>query len=445
LGATYATNNLGVNALTDGAVRCILHRYPQALISLLDYGRQSRTYAYTDGVHSARLPLITMRFSKQPFLRNHVVVLIMAAAVMRLLPWRRLRERWLRHWPVLRHLRSSTMAAAVSGGDSFSDIYGIPRFFYVALPQILALVAGVPLVLLPQTIGPFRSRLCRFTAQRILAGARVVYARDHDGVEYARSLLGPRKDTGKVRFCYDLGFVVPSAEEAFEAVRTLTSLRGSGHLIVGLNVSGLLAMGGYNRHNMFGLRTDYGALVRSVLDRVLQTPNAIVVLIPHVFGKNNRESDEAACRELYGRAVAVHGQRVLLVTEADNQRTAKALIGCCDFFIGSRMHACIAALSQSVPAAGVAYSMKFAGVMRALGLGELVVDARSEDDARTVERIAELLTGRDAIRGRLLETMPTVVSTALGLFDHIHGVVMVGSACSAGPDMPVISRRGGCA
>ena len=46
----------------------------------------------------------------------------------------------------------------------------------------------------------------------------------------------------------------------------------------------------------------------------------------------------------------------------------KAVIGQCDFFIGSRMHACIAALSQGVPCVGVAYSMKFAGVFDTVGM-----------------------------------------------------------------------------
>ena len=46
----------------------------------------------------------------------------------------------------------------------------------------------------------------------------------------------------------------------------------------------------------------------------------------------------------------------------------KYLIGQCDFFVGSRMHSCIAAVSQCVPAVSIAYSDKFIGVMATLGL-----------------------------------------------------------------------------
>ena len=38
LGATFGTANLGVSALTVGAVNVVMHRWPQARIFVLDYG-----------------------------------------------------------------------------------------------------------------------------------------------------------------------------------------------------------------------------------------------------------------------------------------------------------------------------------------------------------------------------------------------------------------------
>ena len=79
----------------------------------------------------------------------------------------------------------------------------------------------------------------------------------------------------------------------------------------------------------------------------------------------------------------------------------KGVIGQCDFFIGSRMHACIAALSQGVPCVGVAYSMKFAGVFESVGAGGWVVDGREVGNDEAVARILELYGQRDALRGPL--------------------------------------------
>ena len=68
----------------------------------------------------------------------------------------------------------------------------------------------------------------------------------------------------------------------------------------------------------------------------------------------------------------------------------KYVIGLCDVFVGARMHACIAALSQGIPAIGIAYSRKFAGVFETFGVEALVFDTAlgSVDDLLTLVDMA---------------------------------------------------------
>jgi colanic acid/amylovoran biosynthesis protein len=77
------------------------------------------------------------------------------------------RNRWLQA------VQEADVALAVSGGDSFSDIYGLGRFMYVALPQLLVMAVGKPLVLLPQTIGPFAGPTARAIARAIVRYSRL--------------------------------------------------------------------------------------------------------------------------------------------------------------------------------------------------------------------------------------------------------------------------------
>jgi polysaccharide pyruvyl transferase WcaK-like protein len=65
------------------------------------------------------------------------------------------------------------------------------------------------------------------------------------------------------------------------------------------------------------------------------------------------------------------------------------------------MHACIAALSQGVPCAGVAYSMKFAGVFATVGMETWVVDGREATNEQAVARILELYRQRAEMRDGL--------------------------------------------
>ena len=66
----------------------------------------------------------------------------------------------------------------------------------------------------------------------------------------------------------------------------------------------------------------------------------------------------------------------------------------CVFFIGSRMHACIAALSQGVSAGAVAYSRKFKGMFDSVGVGEVVVDARTTSADAAIDKIMKTFDER---------------------------------------------------
>jgi len=107
-----------------------------------------------------------------------------------------------------------------------------------------------------------------------------------------------------------------------------------------------------------------------------------VILIPHVVGGGGpeEESDDSACERIITGARERFGNRIHYLPGPFTPHTMKYLIGQCDFFLGSRMHACIGALSQSVPTIGLAYSQKFLGVLNSIGVGDIVVDLRSTDE-----------------------------------------------------------------
>jgi len=79
---------------------------------------------------------------------------------------------WGKSW--VSKILASKVHLSIAGGDSFSDIYGLRRFIYVALPQILVLLLGKPLVLLPQTYGPLKGRCSRMIARFIFRRAALI-------------------------------------------------------------------------------------------------------------------------------------------------------------------------------------------------------------------------------------------------------------------------------
>lgn len=243
-GASFDTANMGVSALAAGAIKGATSRFPNASVSLLDYGKEAKTYVVQLRERQVIVPLVNLRFSKKFYLANNIALLILISLFLKLVPSRRLRKRLIAENDCLRELDRADVIAAISGGDSFSDIYGLTRLLYISLPQILVLLMGYKLVLLPQTIGPFQGRLAKAMARYILRGADRIYSRDYQGLEEIKVLLGNSKSISKSLFCYDVGFIVDAIEpRSFEITGFSPAIENSTEL-VGLNVSGLLWMGG---------------------------------------------------------------------------------------------------------------------------------------------------------------------------------------------------------
>jgi polysaccharide pyruvyl transferase WcaK-like protein len=162
--------------------------------------------------------------------------------------------------------------------------------------------------------------------------------------------------------------------------------------------------GGYTRDNMFGLKFNYKDFLSQLVLKLADETQADILLIPHTFGPpGNVNSDPDACRETMQAVPSSYRNRVHLVAREYNQYEIKGIIGLCDFLIGSRMHACIAGLSQCIPTVGVAYSKKFQGIFDSIDLGNLVIDARVVDIETAVEQVVDHYKNREDIGNRIKE------------------------------------------
>lgn len=382
LGASFDTGNLGVSALAESSIKIILNKWPDAKIVLLGTGSSDNEHCLNLFGREIRVRVERMRFCKNVFMRSHFCVLLLNAMLLKLLPFRKFREFLSAINPYVKTLVETDKVFDITGGDSFSDIYGLRRFLiYGFLQKWLVTQFGKELILLPQTYGPCTRSITRSMARSVLKRASVVYARDTESFEYVRRLFGNYNINGKLRFMPDVAFILDSDEPETIDIGSLDNIRKKNSVVVGLNISGLLFNGGYTRENMFGLKTNYSELIDSVVDYLMKDERVLVLLVPHVLAPSRTiEDDPNASRQLYEKLIEKYPGRIFLTQGNYDHNNIKYIIGLCDFFIGSRMHACIAALSQSIPAVGIAYSKKFHGVFESVGLGNCVADVYQCDD-----------------------------------------------------------------
>lgn len=276
-----------------------------------------------------------------------------------------------------RDLRDIDIMLDIGAGDSFADIYPDLRFAYIIGTKVFCLWSGTPLVLSPQTIGPFsrqpHTRLAAWACRK----AAAVFARD----PLSMDVLAAMAPTSKRFQVIDVAFALPFDRQPRSPDRTR----------VGINVSGLLMSGGYGGGNEYGLGVDYPALTRRLIAALVAMPGVEVHLVPHVNSVMPRDDDGAACDRL-------HAEFPTTVRVADfaSPSAAKSYISGLDFLTGARMHATIAAYSSGVPVVPISYSRKFEGLYRGLDYPWLV-PAKGMDTDSALAYLLDAFARRDAL------------------------------------------------
>ncbi|GAB3603832.1 polysaccharide pyruvyl transferase family protein [Microbacterium aureliae] len=300
LWADDRSTNLGVRALASGTARLIGEAFPGSVVAF---------QSYEQGV--APLPINTRTILKAcaGFDRRTI--------------------RWLQQYDLV---------IDTGAGDSFADIYGLGRLLQMTGMRIAVARARVPLVLGPQTIGPFNTRLGRALARWTTRRSLAVFARDHKSAAYAREVLGL-----PVSRATDVAFGLPPADVDSPPRDVL------------FNASGLL----WNPNPHVDYEKYREAVLRCISD--LKDQGRTVTLLTHVISSDNPDSDEIPIPDILASHPDLEVLRPTTLGEAREQIASAKVV------IGARMHACLNALSQGVPAVAWAYSRKFEPLLNELG------------------------------------------------------------------------------
>jgi colanic acid/amylovoran biosynthesis protein len=397
MGASLETWNRGVSALAASVCSMLEEYCAPCDITLLVPSRNApevRHIRGNRGTFDVRVICYSRGFGAG--LSRSSIWALVSALVVRLLPLRAIRSIVRRRVVLIGAIEDADVVTDIFAGDSFSDIYGLRRLFFQALPRWCCLLLRKPYVLLPQTYGPYTNTLARCIGRSLVQRASMIYMRTHD--DAALMSLAPRSSL-KATYCPDVAFsLVPTSDYASSQFQQTDTRRSDDMLIVGLNVNGLLYNGGYNRQNMFGLQLDYPRFVDGILQALLSNSHLRVVMVPHTYCTYRLDDLENDLGAISKAAKRIHSAspRLSIIDQELDQHEIKGVIGACDVFIGSRLHSCIAALSQGVMTVGVGYSKKFLETFSTLGVAELVVDGRSTDADEAVQRITRLIADRES-------------------------------------------------
>ncbi len=278
-----------------------------------------------------------------------------------------------------------------TGGDSFSDIYGLKRFVLNSMLKELAIRSSAKFIMAPQTIGPFSSRFAKIWAKRIMQKSDYNFVRDTMSAKYTKENFGI-----ETILTTDVAFKLPYQE---------VSLQSNSKKRIGFNPSGLLWSGmktfTANRH----ITVDYNKYVTSIMKFLCAKEDVEVHLIPHVFTRDGMggENDMRACIEIHEIF-----PDTIIETEYDTPMELKGLIATMDLFIGARMHATIASFSTGVATIPFSYSRKFEGLYNDLNY-PYVISATCMSTDESIEKTIEWINDAETLTYHVADSQKLLV------------------------------------
>ena len=231
----------------------------------------------------------------------------------------------------------------ISAGDGFSDIYGEKSFKSLTRINKLCRLFRKPYYLMPQTYGPFYNDHTLKWAKKDCMHAAGLMSRDSESTRYAKEQLSVNHVVDAIDVAFCLPYIPTRQDDRYKHI--------------GINISQTLCY--VEKEHKFHVSSDYYNVIKD-LTLSLLGEGYMVHLIPHVANTVNNNSNEYFIS--YSLWKELQHPNLWLAPFFLSPIDAKSYISSMDLFIGSRMHACIAAFSANVPVLLLGYSRKFSGL-----------------------------------------------------------------------------------
>lgn len=296
------------------------------------------------------------------------------------------------------------LAISKPGGFLYSSGSGLSLALGV-YTMALALLAGKPVYMFPQSVGPLRRTWESLLIRWLLGRVRIVMVREEVSLRLLQA-CGVRNP--RLYLVPDVAFALPAAER--EAAQTWLQDLGI-DFRQNCPLLGMTMMNWGAQNPRFQWQARYEDACAAAARFFIEQYHGQVILFPQVWGPLISQDDRVPARRLAERLSDL-GRAVRVVEQPLSAELLKAIYGCMDLFIGTRMHSNIFALSQGVPVIAIGYLHKTEGIARMAGVGEWVVDIRTVESPVLIEKVRALWLTRQAWRERIQQVVPKLIEQA---------------------------------
>ncbi len=310
----------------------------------------------------------------------------------------------------LEHLRNADVVISYSDENFKESASLLPLNLYWILTWWSMLVSRTweillakslrkPVVLFPNSVGPFRTWIGRFLSRLALNSCNYVLIREPISYEIANAL-------------------------GLQSARVLTSdttllLESPDAHPLNVPSSPLIGISaGFYSHSLSEKEFhQYINAHAAALDRAVETYGVFVVFLPH-YTSGFKHDDLEICRLIFAQMENQHAARIVNVDQVEEFRS---LLGQMDLVVSSKMHPAVLAVSRCVPTLCIAYDHKQIGFFKQLDLSTCLLHFHDVSDERLSAKIDEMWRGRDEIRASLRVRVPQLQQDVKQAIRHALG------------------------
>jgi colanic acid/amylovoran biosynthesis protein len=283
---------------------------------------------------------------------------------------------------------SGADAIITCGGSFLTDAYSLDL---TLLGFDTAIKTGKPVILLGQSIGPFKSEEKRLAVAERLRKFSYVAVRDN--LSYTNALeMGC--DPNKLIEGRDMAFLLepPLTERP----------RANGKVTVGISVRKWTFP--YANEDQRGMLFKQYVLSFTVLvERLINEVDVNVVFVSTCQGdKSYSYQDNEIAKEILAQLSKKARHRCQLIEEFQTPESFLENLKYIDLFIGTRMHACILSLLSGIPTVNVCYEFKSRELFEAMGLEDYICDIENIDVEHILPMILKMQSDYSELSKKIL-------------------------------------------
>jgi colanic acid/amylovoran biosynthesis protein len=270
--------------------------------------------------------------------------------------------------------------------------------FWSTFSILYGALAGKPIAMFPQSVGPFANRFHRWLAR--LAYRQISELIPRDPLSHRE--LTELRTNKPIQLIPDVAFTLePAPREAGKAWMVSKKIDLDFRPLIGLNLMNLGA-----RFKKDRIQTDYENLLKSLVRVIIDQQKARIILFPHATGPEREEDDRPILLRFYQELNVP--QNLFMIEDLPSPEILVAAYQSLDFFIATRMHAAIFAAMARTPFLALSYLQKAQGTFQLLDLASSVVDIQTTTSQELIHSYLQIWEDRKTIEEKLNLNVPVL-------------------------------------